>query len=300
MNLLLNEQTKRQLDQAANSAGGYIFYGQAGVGKMSAALAVVKRLNCLSKLNPGADNCARCGQIDAGSFPDLILVGPEEAASIGVAIIRELTQKMSTRPYYNDSVRFLIIDQAELLTPASQNALLKLIEEPPPRTRVILVSLSLESLLPTVRSRLSAVYFPALADRVVAAWLTAEQGVKSVDAAVIVKLAAGAPGLALDLSADPKAVETLKHRVDQAAGLRAPRLYNRLRAARELADDKADMFGLAGIIQEQVKSDLEFGIIESDAAAEQLSAIADLRIMLRAGVGHRVALEKFALGVADA
>jgi len=303
MNLLLHDNTKRQLTRAEQSPGGFIFYGQAEIGKMSAALNIVKKLNCLSDdtVKNGSDGCARCGQIAAGTYPDLIIVKLEEDdMSIGVAAIRKLAQEMSTKPYYSDSTRFLIIDQAELLTPAAQNALLKLIEEPPPRTRVLLVSLSLESLLPTVRSRLSAVYFAAMPATEIAAWLTNEHGVKSVEAEAIARLAAGASGLALRLSQDPAAVEQLKTRHGQADGLREGSLFAGLIIARQLADDKADVFGLAAGLQEQVKSDFECGIIDSEAAAEQLEAIAELRTMLQAGVGRRVALERFVLGVKHA
>jgi|GEM_PF-1042255 hypothetical protein len=303
MKLLLHDNTQRQLERAEQSPGGFIFYGQAEIGKMSAALNIVKKLNCLSDVadQKGSDGCARCGQITAGSYPDLIIVKLEEdEASIGVAAIRELSQKLSSKPYYNDSERFLLIDQAELLTSAAQNALLKLIEEPPPRTRAILVSLSLESLLPTVRSRLSAVYFGAMSAPEIAVWLTNEHGVKSAEAADIARLAAGAPGLALRLSRDPAAVEQLKAGRGQAFGLREGSLFAGLIIARQLADDQADVFGLAAGLQEQVKSDFECGIIESEAAAEQLEAIAELRVMLQAGVGRRVALERFVLGVKHA
>jgi hypothetical protein len=303
MNLLLHDNTQRQLKRAEQSPGGFIFYGQAEIGKMSASLDIVKKLNCLSAdaAKKGSDGCARCGQIAAGTYPDLIIVKlAEDDASIGVAVIRELAQKMSTKPYYPDSTRFLIIDQAELLTPAAQNALLKLIEEPPPRTRVVLLALSLESLLPTVRSRLSAVYFSAMSAADIAAWLTNEHGVKSAEAEVVAKLAAGAPGLALRLSQDSAAVEQLKTRRGQADGLREGSLFAGLLIARQLADDKADVFAVAAGLQEQVKSDFECGIIDPEAAAEQLEAIAELRTMLQAGVGRRVALERFVLGVKHA
>jgi DNA polymerase III delta' subunit len=300
MNLILGVKTRRQLEQAASAAGGYIFYGQAGVGKRSAALVIAQRLNCQSKTSPGDDNCSRCTQIAAGSYPDLVLVEPGEEPSIGVAVVREVAQKLSTKPYYADSVRFLIIDQAELLTPAAQNALLKIIEEPPPRTRVILIALTLESLLSTVRSRLSAVYFPPVPTADITAWLVKTRGVKSPEAENIAKLAAGAPGLAAVLSADPAAVSQLRRRADQAAGLRGDSLFTRLKTARDLADDKADPFGLAVVVQEQVKSDLDCGIISPEAAANQLSAVAELRTMLNAGVNRRVALENFALGVNNA
>jgi len=73
--------------------------------------------------------------------------------TIGIAVVRELIQKASLKPYRSDE-KVIIIEEAQTITPEAQNALLKTLEEPPDNTIIILlVSTNRDSLLPTVISR---------------------------------------------------------------------------------------------------------------------------------------------------
>jgi DNA polymerase-3 subunit delta' len=241
MELLLNERTATQLSAAINMAGGSLFYGRPGMGKATVALGWARQLNCAAGgCAQSAISCDHCRQIDAGVYPDLIVVQPDEKGSIGVAAVRDLSGLLSNQPYFADSVRVIIIDQAETMTISAQNALLKLLEEPPPRTRFILVAAALEALIITVRSRLNAVYFAPITKAALAEWLQRRRQVPSAVSARLAELAMGAPGTAARLAADPKAVADLERTVELAQSLESPSLFDGLRAARQLAAGQTD------------------------------------------------------------
>jgi len=126
---------------------------------------------------------------------------PGEPAGLYLAQIRTLARMAVTRPALGRRKIFLI-GQAEHLVSqdASQeaaNALLKLLEEPPPDVTLILTAADPDELLPTIRSRLLPVALRPLADTEVAAFLTEVVGTPAQDAARIATLAQGAIGRAL-------------------------------------------------------------------------------------------------------
>ena len=133
---------------------GLIFTGPEGVGKRTCALMLAKALNC-AQAAPGefCDECTQCRKIDAGTHPDVLTVGLEEdAAVIKIDQIRSLLQTLELRPLEGKNKVFLI-DPADAMNPASANALLKGLEEPPDNSYFILLSPNPQSLLVTVRSR---------------------------------------------------------------------------------------------------------------------------------------------------
>lgn len=93
----------------------------------------------------------------SASGPDLTIVSPGEKTSIGIETIRELKRNVSLKPY-KDPNRLVIIEDAKALTIEAQNALLKILEEPPERTFFVLLSDDTESLLPTIVSRCQIAY----------------------------------------------------------------------------------------------------------------------------------------------
>lgn len=127
----------------------YIFAGEDGMGKKTLAYAFAKALVCSEKSACGV--CGDCTLADAGTHPDIITVRPEdEKKSIGVEDVRNVVSQVSIKPYRADK-KVIILSYD--ITEAAQNALLKIIEEPPPYMVFIFAQKSEASLIETVRSR---------------------------------------------------------------------------------------------------------------------------------------------------
>ena len=130
----------------------YIINGGLGAGKKMLAGIFAKTLQCENmeeSVNP-CNKCHSCIQSDTGNQPDIIWVKHEKPASIGVDDVREqIIADMQIKPY---SSRY-IIDEAEKLTVAAQNALLKTIEEPPSYGIVIFLTTNADIFLQTILSR---------------------------------------------------------------------------------------------------------------------------------------------------
>jgi DNA polymerase III subunit delta' len=133
---------------------GLIFAGPEGVGKRTLALMIAKALNCLqSAADEFCGECTQCRKIDAGTHPDVLMLGLEdEASEIKIVQVRALLHTLGMRPLEGANKVFLV-DPADAMNSASANALLKGLEEPPENSYFILLSQNPQSLLITVRSR---------------------------------------------------------------------------------------------------------------------------------------------------
>lgn len=149
------------------NANTYIFEGVAGLGKHESARLFAKALVCDDVNNAPCCNCSACREAQATSHPDILFIKPEkDKATIGVEPVRDAINEALIKPFYNRHKVF-IIDDGDILTPQAQNALLKMIEEPPQYAVFIIVCTNSEILLETVRSRAVTVTFSPLPDQVV-------------------------------------------------------------------------------------------------------------------------------------
>ena len=140
---------------------GLLFSGPAGVGKRTCALMLAKALNCAQTAAPDdfCDACAQCRKIDGGIHPDVLLVGLEEDSSeIKVPQIRGVLESLNLRPM-EGTHKVYVIDPADAMNRAAENALLKALEEPPEDNVFILVAANPQSLAVTVRSRCQSYAF---------------------------------------------------------------------------------------------------------------------------------------------
>jgi DNA polymerase-3 subunit gamma/tau len=135
----------------------YLFAGPRGTGKTSLARILAKSVNC--KLGPTAhpDNtCHACVSISNGTSLDVIEM--DAASQRGIDDIREIRERVVLQPVEGRS-KVYILDEAHQLTDAAWNALLKLIEEPPPHLLFVFCTTDLAKVLPTVRSRCQTFVF---------------------------------------------------------------------------------------------------------------------------------------------
>jgi DNA polymerase III subunit delta' len=142
-----------------------LFAGPAGGGKRATAVALAQALNCLEPRISAPDShdacgrCSACRRIARGIHPDVLVLEPGDTGTIKVEQVRDVIDRAAFRPF-EGMRRVVIIDEADALFPAAQNALLKILEEPPPSSMFVLVTARPDMLLPTVRSRCIRLWFP--------------------------------------------------------------------------------------------------------------------------------------------
>lgn len=170
-NIIGHEQNIEHLENAIENgqvSHAYIFNGEDGIGKMTTAKAFVKALLCESKNSCGT--CQSCIQIDSGNHPDVIYVTHEKAGITVDDIRDQVNQSVFVKPYSSD-YKVYIIDEADKMNAAAQNALLKTIEEPPAYAVIILLSNNKESFLETIVSRCVVLNFGPLKESQVREYL---------------------------------------------------------------------------------------------------------------------------------
>lgn len=144
-NVLLSSLRQNKVSHA------YILEGDAGMGKKLMAYTFADYLVCSEKTSCGI--CQDCVLAEAGTHPDIITVHPAEGKkSIGVEEIRRVVGEASVKPYMA-AKKVILIPDCDTLTPSSQNALLKVLEEPPEYIVFLLLVQNSNYLLETVRSR---------------------------------------------------------------------------------------------------------------------------------------------------
>lgn len=195
-----------------------LFTGIEGVGKKDAALVFAMACNCTAekpgrsdqfidnsgskKDLPAAVNpcgcCRSCRKIESGNHPDIIRIKPS-GTFIKIDQIRGFCDTLAMKPY-EARVRVVIISDAHSMNPSASNALLKMLEEPPDSSILILTALQTSDLLPTIVSRCQHIRFNPVSVKSIETRLIENQGLTPDKAAIIAAMANGSISRAFAMS----------------------------------------------------------------------------------------------------
>lgn len=140
---------------AQNKLGhAYIIEGDEGMGKKTLARHILKIIMCGTHSACGV--CNACRTVESGTHPDIIYISNGDRQSIGIDQIRAVRDRVFERPLTAQK-KAVVIQNAHLLTTQSQNALLKMIEEPPEYIVFILLCNNASKMLQTVMSRVTLI-----------------------------------------------------------------------------------------------------------------------------------------------
>jgi DNA polymerase-3 subunit delta' len=178
--------------------------GAAGLGKRAFADAFVAALLCERAGESACGQCRACALLKAGSHPDAVRVtlglrdDGTPRTEIAVDQIRALGERLALTPQFG-GMQIALIDPADAMNASAANALLKTLEEPTPATVIVLIADRPARLPATIRSRCQRIDFHAPPREQALRWLTG-QGVDAKTAAKALDVAAGNPGIALELA----------------------------------------------------------------------------------------------------
>ena len=198
-----------------------LFTGIEGVGKHSTAVAFAMACNCTGHQSgnpPGWEDkptvdrqsaknrlqfsipctqCKSCRKIESDNHPDIIGIKPS-GAFIKIDQIRALCQTIAMKPY-EARMRVVLISDAQAMNPAAGNALLKVLEEPPDGTILILEATHTSDLLPTIVSRCRHIQFNPISKASIEAVLIRQYGLDPEHAMIISAMAGGSIARALQM-----------------------------------------------------------------------------------------------------
>ena len=162
-----NSRVKKILELALERKrvpNSLLFCGPEGTGKRRTALTVAKALNCVEAAGDSCDRCPACLAIDEGRHPDVMeFVTQPGKQALAIEQTRLLKQAAFLRPMSGKKRVFILVD-AEEMSPEASHSLLKVLEEPPAFSHIILVTASPFLLLPTIVSRCQTLSFSSVSN----------------------------------------------------------------------------------------------------------------------------------------
>ena len=193
----------------------YLFSGTEGVGKEALAIEFAKMLFCTGEGERPCDLCSSCKRIRSFQHPDFMFIFPSSAKNvdeeraildsvnknpycrsrpwatptIGIEQVREIRHAATLKPL--EGRRVVILTEAEKMTIPAANSLLKILEEPPETTHLILTASQVSGMLPTILSRCQEIRFGPLPDSEIELVLVEKNGIEPERARLISRISQG-------------------------------------------------------------------------------------------------------------
>lgn len=237
-----------------------LFTGQEGIGKKSMARLFAMACNCQTisgdslpdRGKPAAMpqhaclHCSSCRKIAAHTHPDIIWVKPQQEI-IRISQVRELNQNLALKPY-EARFRVVIMSEAQCLNSEAANAFLKMLEEPPANTLLILTADRASNLLPTIVSRCQRIRFNPLSTGSLAAMMVEKIGGDYKAAAILAEASGGSFTKALSMAKNDHWLNVRNWLIVQIEDIAARPAEQILAAAARLSQKKEAVFDMLAIL----------------------------------------------------
>lgn len=233
------EHMKNALQQGKVSHA-YIIQGERSSGKEFIAKIFASALQCEGETKP-CGKCVSCMQALSGNHPDIIYVSHEKPNAISVEDIRlQINNDIGIKPYSSD-FKIYIMNECEKMTVQAQNALLKTLEEPPAYGVIILLTTSVEALLPTILSRCVVLNMRPVKDQLVKDYLMQELEIPSYKANICVAFARGNVGRAKLLAISEEFDNIRANALRLVKNIHNMELYEVTKAIKEINEYQMDV-----------------------------------------------------------
>ena len=264
-----------------NIGHAYMFAGIKGIGKYTLAIEFAKSIMCENPID--GSYCGKCESCNAfNSYTDISIVQPEDDL-IKVDVIRRTIDELMLKPIISNR-KICIIDDADAMNESAQNALLKLLEEPPSYVTIILVTSNKEKIIKTIRSRCTIFSFNKLDNEEIKYILRKEE----VDDSIL-NLSNGSVGKYLKLKESSyfEALKILEESMDSKDLLEINNAFAKLRQIKTL---KEDIFEILDLLMIKLGSNL---LDDSKKRIEKIELIEEVRSNLKRYANFDTSLDYF-------
>jgi len=236
----ITEFLKRSL-KAESLAHAYLFYGPKNIGKYTLALKLTQILECQKDTKKPCGLCQNCQYIKKGIHPDVNIIKKEpDKKNIAIEQIRKLQKKLSLNSF-SDGYKIAIIDQAETLSREGWDSLLKTLEEPTPKTIIVLITNEINQIPETIISRSQVLRFKSVSQEEITEHLVKDQKIEKTQAGILSALSFGRPGRAIHFIEDSQSFMDYKAKANNFLEILNSNFAERLKLI-DTYTDKKDKF----------------------------------------------------------
>lgn len=199
-----NEQMIKQIQKAIAKkriSHAYMIHGESGTGKKLLANTIAKTLQCEKQSTTPCNDCTSCRTFDSRNNPDIFYITAQKNKnSISVEDIRQQLIKNMEIKQYRYPFKIFIVDKADTMTIAAQNALLKTLEEPPHYGIIFLLANNIDKFLPTILSRCVVIKLRPISTKIIEQYLLDNHIAQQQNANIFAEYAQGSIGKAIEIA----------------------------------------------------------------------------------------------------
>jgi DNA polymerase III subunit delta' len=254
--------------QTGQMRHAYLFCGPEGIGRRTLAVRFAQALNCqaVAENQQPCGTCRICTQMERMEHPDMTVVQClPDSQSIKVEQIRDLQRTLSLTPM-EASYRIALLLNFHLATHNAQNALLKTLEEAPPRVILLMTADSVDNLLPTIASRCEILRLRTMETNSLAAYFLDTLPVSEEEAQLFASVSGGRVGLALSLMGEPERAQRRKKWLDDLLSLLTMDRVDRIQYAEKNFRYERELLISAGQVWFTFWRDVLVRLIEGERA----------------------------------